>query len=267
VELAERRAALAQALEEFVVGADRVLEVHGLRLPKHLAYAIGWWRGMTDHERAGARYMFSLTDPVGVGAWLCEGHFDRAFTLARRAIDPPEMLSVFGTLDGRLALWYDDPTQLPGTIVCAREDDVIAVTAPTLLASLEVWEDGQNDPFEDMPELDAIMEWCEACVRLEKAAYKAEPIRPFAEREDVIDGVGPWIDGWTRPAELSGTYDAEAWIATARAKLATEPGWALVIGRELHSSDDEEQHAIGRELLVEAYRALGRDALAAIARR
>ncbi len=40
----------------------------------------------------------------------------------------------------------------------------------------------------------------------------------------------------------------------------------LVLGRELHWCDDDETREVSLELLVDAYRALGRDALAEIAR-
>jgi hypothetical protein len=48
----------------------------------------------------------------------------------------------------------------------------------------------------------------------------------------------------------------------ARAEMP--PAFALAVGGELHWLDQDEYRTASRELLVGAYRALGRDALAAI---
>src|SRR4051812_20925379 len=87
VDLKTRRTALAEALEGFPVAHDKVLEVHGVRLPKHFAYAIGWWQGLSDYERRKYRHLFG-EKPIGIGAWMCTGRFDTDPPLAREAKDP-----------------------------------------------------------------------------------------------------------------------------------------------------------------------------------
>lgn len=56
-----------------------------------------------------------------------------------------------------------------------------------------------------------------------------------------------------------------AWVDAARAALDRgEPLFALGLGRDLHWQDSDEFRAESLELMARAYRALGRDALAAI---
>ena len=56
-----------------------------------------------------------------------------------------------------------------------------------------------------------------------------------------------------------------AWIVRAQDELGGgHPGLALLVGNDLHFLDRDREQA--RDLLVAGYRALGRDALAEIAR-
>jgi hypothetical protein len=57
------------------------------------------------------------------------------------------------------------------------------------------------------------------------------------------------------------------WLDEARAELAAgKPAFALVLGRELHWMDADDWRAESLEMLTAAYNALGRTALADIAR-
>jgi hypothetical protein len=268
MDIETRRAALAAVLEGFTVAHDKVLEAYGLRLPKHLAYALGWWQGLSTAERVDYADVFGA-GPIGIGAWLCEGHYDRAPTLAREDRDPPELVSVFADRhDGRWALWYNDPSELPRMIVQARPDE-ISVCQSTLLETIadETFL-GQDDLAELQetidadPVLHAVIDWRDEVEVLERAAYKAEAIAPCPDRL-INNVVEPWIEGWEPPSALFSLRqlsNVDELVATARDKLATEPGWALVVGHALHSRGD----TAGTELLVAAYGVLGRGALRAI---
>ena len=57
------------------------------------------------------------------------------------------------------------------------------------------------------------------------------------------------------------------WIMEAREELAKgKPAFAYTLGRELHWFDSDKHRKVGEELLLAAYEALGRHALADIAR-
>lgn len=79
---------------------------------------------------------------------------------------------------------------------------------------------------------------------------------------------GGWLRWWYIRSRLFQTGDPRAadWIAQARRELAAgEPALALAVGSELHWADLDHYRQVSRELLADAYRALGRDALAGIA--
>jgi hypothetical protein len=45
-----QRAALESALAPLPAARARMQQVYGLKLPLHLAHAVGWWHGLTDKE-------------------------------------------------------------------------------------------------------------------------------------------------------------------------------------------------------------------------
>lgn len=286
---ARRRAALARVVASFPAVYDRMLRVYGLRMPRHLAYAIGWWEGLTREELDEA-WAYVGTGPCGIADWFAPGGLELRVTPGldarlhyRYRRDPPEFVSVFGgNSDGsHWGLWYDDPAELPRVIAhnWARDSAETYPRKPTLLGTLR--EDLFRDRIapESLSELrhfGAIAGWLDEVHAQELEAYRAEAIAPLPGRADILGGMGPWIPGWTLPAALAdrarhelyraGAPAVAEWIAEARATLAAEPGRALAIGRELHWLDADAFRAAGSELLVDAYRALGRDALAEIAR-
>ena len=282
-----RRAALGAAVESFPVVYDKMLEVYQLRMPRHLAYAAGWWLGLTRAERAEA-WGYVGTGLAGVTEWFEGDNLTRATIDGldgrlhyRFRREPPEMVTVFGgNSDGsHWGLWYDDPAELPRTIShnWARDSSETSACQPTLLMTLRHEMLGRDALDPNYCHLGTIVDWLDEVLAQELEAHRAEQISRFVPRAEILGGIGPWVAGWTAPAEL-GTmwtrqelYAARApivddWIAAARAAIATEPGRALLLGRELHWFDGDPYRAVSGELLVTAYRALGRDALAEIAR-
>ena len=73
---AERLAALDRAVARAPVLDDRMQTVYGLRLPRHLAYAMGFWMGLTAAERKEA-WSYLGNGPIGVGAWFLDGAHER----------------------------------------------------------------------------------------------------------------------------------------------------------------------------------------------
>jgi hypothetical protein len=81
------------------------------------------------------------------------------------------------------------------------------------------------------------------------------------------DPRGRHVDSRGRAAAYQARgFEVQGWIKRAQAELeAGKPAFALVLGRELHWFDADDYREVGLQLLVGAYRALGRDALAEIA--
>jgi hypothetical protein len=291
---AERRAALQTALERFPSLHDRMEEVYGLRMPKHLAYAMGFWMGLDRAERSEA-WAYLGNGPAGVGEWFLDGMIDRNVKPGlderlqdRFRCDPPEMVTIFsGNSDGgHWGLWYDDPSELPRTVVMnyARDDAETHACERTLLASLRegmVRDDGEMSP-EEWPHRANILSWLDEALHGERLAHAKENIpNPLARPEHRVGGYASLAPGYVVPADEQ-KYDASRqrydayrarapvvreWIAHAVAELAAgRPGPALMLGRELHWVDADEYRDDGAKMLIGAYRALDRHALAEIMR-
>lgn len=290
---AERRAALQRAIARFPAAREEMARVYGLRLPKHLAYAIGFWLGLDRDERREA-WAYLGNGPCGVGEWLEDGGHERHVSPGlderlhyRYRRDPPEMVSIWsGNSDGgHWGLFYDDPAELPPLVAMnwARDSAETGSREPTLLLSL--YEDiagSEHDPWTEAewPHRRAVLDWMEEVLPLEIAAHHEEGIaRPPPRSSWLIGGMDPVIPGFVLPDDLTGyeanraRYEAyrasapivDTWIARARTELAQgSPGRALFLGRELHWADEDAHRAACTELLVGAYEALGRGALARI---
>ncbi|MEJ7598786.1 MAG: ADP-ribosylation family protein [Kofleriaceae bacterium] len=285
-----RRAGLQTALECFPVAYDKMMLVYGLRMPKHLAYAMGFWSGLTDDEKSDA-WGFVGTGPCGVGNLFDNGGLERVVMPGlderlhyRYRADPPEMVSVFGgNSDGsHWGLWYDDPAELPRAIChnWARDSAETSAEGPTLLGTFRDNLYGEHsEPLTDgYPHAGAILDWLEEVHARELEAHREEAIPPLPRRAGTLGGLGPWVPGWLPPADLGTEYErhdryrANApivgdWIDRARRELADgQPGLALVIGRDLHWAELDAYRHDCTQLLIEGYRALGRDAIAEIVR-
>lgn len=287
---ARRRRALAAALETFPVAYDKMLLVYGLRMPKHLAYAIGFWAGLSRAEISEA-WGYLGTGPCGISEWLVEGGLDREVMPGldgrlhyRYRLDPPEMVTVFGgnSDGGHWGLWYDDPAELPRAIChnWARDSAETSAEEATLLGTFRADLYGEDrEPLDSgYQHHGAVLDWLDECHAKELAAHHEEAIAPLVHRASTCGGLGPWIPGWKPPAKLGTEYAryeayrekapiVDEWIAEAHAELAAgKPELAVVIGRDLHWQDSDDTREVCTELLVGGYRALGRDAIAEIAR-
>ena len=276
-----QRAALEDALARLPAARHRMKQIYGLELPTHLAHAVAWWHGLTPEEHEQAFWIVG-GGPAGVGEWFDDGAFDRPLRPglderleARFRRDPPELVTVFaGHSDGgHWGLWYDDPAELPRAVVhnYARDTAETHLAGATLLGALRASASRRKGRVAA-----AILASLAEAHAGELAAHEAENIPAFAPREDVLGGVGPWIDGAAidlpdRDARLRAyqeeSADVETWIARARSELqAGRPALALVLGRELHWLDHAPWREVSGELLIGGFRGFGRDALAEVVR-
>jgi hypothetical protein len=277
-----RRSAIAEALECFPVAFDKMMSIYNLRLPKHVAYAIGFWNGLSHEEREGASH-FLAGGPDGVGSLFVVGGLDRTAFLderleARYRLEPPEFVPVFRGFDGNhFGLWYDDPADLPRMIASfyARERDaLIYAEQPTLLGSLRkrIYDSPHGHP-EITEHTGAVLAWLEEVYAEELAAHREEKIGPFQRRADSTGGIGPWIPDWRAPtrrdfpqapgrahAYQEHAPEVDNWIARARKDLDDgKPGLALLVGHDLHHADRDAYRGVCTELLLGSYKALGRN--------
>lgn len=291
-----RRAALATMLERFPGVKARVQRVYGLRLPRHLAVFAALWHGASDAERRGLdRLMLSpwgITDyfrddgPQLVGR---DGLDERLHCRFRR--DPAEFVTVLsGGSDGEhWGLWYDDPAELPSFVAYNWARDTAQTGtdfAPTVLAQLrariaDAKQAYAGEPhevaglIETLGPLEAALDWFDAADRDARAA-DGEPRWSARPRHRVGVTLFPALppdSGDPRLAQSderlnafqAATPAARDWIAQAQRELAAgQPALALAVGGELHWLDQDEYRTSSRDLLVGAYRTLGREAFAEI---
>jgi Uncharacterised conserved protein (DUF2228) len=284
-----RERALATMNERFPLVAERVLHQWGLRLPRQVAVfaalaasdgkalaevGISPW-GVTDYFRDGG------LDLVGRDGLDPRLH-------ARFRCDPAEFVTVMGGgSDGlHFGLWFDDPAELPALIAhnYARDSAETWVSAaPSLIGVVRERVDGMLADYGDEPEevaraapLIEAVEWFTAA---DQAALRQDgpPRWASAPRSYLAMSLLPHLppDSGDPQASESGirldvfqsdAAQASRWITEARRELAAgRPALALAVGSELHWLDRDEYRQAGLDLLVGAYRALGRDALAEIA--
>lgn len=292
---ARRGEALAAMLGRFPGVADRVRRVYGLRLPRHVAVFAALWASTRDDPAEREAMDYLGLRPWGVSDYFGEGGLglvgrdgldERLHCRFRR--DPAEFVTVMsGDSDGlHFGLWYDDPAELPAFIAhnYARDSaETWTEGFPTLLDEVRwrverVFADYGPDGEEGVmlrPLLGAL-DWFTGPVREALAADgpigSAGADRPAGSIS--IFPVLPPGSGDPRTAEAevrlagfrSASPEADRWIADAARELAAGlPAYALAVGAELHWLDRDEYREAGRDLLVGAYRALGRDALAGTA--
>ncbi|KHD73962.1 hypothetical protein MB27_31580 [Actinoplanes utahensis] len=280
---------MATMTERFPLVAERFQRVWGLRLPRHVAVfaalaasdgdalselMITPW-GVTDYFRDG-----------GLDLRGRDGLDERLHVRFRR--DPAEFVTVMsGGSDGlHYGLWYDDPAELPTMIVHNYARDTAETwesESPSLLGVVaeeveshlsDYGSDGEE--AERMAPLIEAIEWFDAA---DDAALLADgpPRWVYEPRSYLRVSVLPLLPpdaGDPRTGVSEARLDtfqkdpagAAEWIAQARRELAGgQPALALAVGSELHWLDQDEYRQDGSDLLVGAYRALGRDALAEIA--
>ncbi len=288
-----RRAAALRICEGRFEGvAAKLREVYGLIAPRHL---IGWAalaRSLNPFERRGLQSLGR--SPGGIMIWFEDGGLERAprdgldpRLDCRFRCDPPELVTIgWGDSDGlHYGLWYDDPSEPPTTIVgnYARDSaETWDQQVPSMLALLtkqiaELRQDSSEGERADVLALAAaVASFAEADARLREPPSRWAGV----ERPEILGSMGPALGpdqgdprgGYAQverrhAAYRAGDPEVGEWIATARAELAAgRPAFALVLGRELHWLDADEYREQSLALLVDAYAALGRDALAEIAR-
>jgi hypothetical protein len=293
---ARRAAALATMLDRFPAVANRVREVYGLRLPRHLAVFAALWHSASAAERLGLDDLmlrpWGITDYFGDdGLHLVgrDGLDERLHCRYRR--DPAEFVTVVsGGSDGEhWGLWYDDPAELPTFIAYnwARDSaETETDFARTVIIQLrmritDVMRDYAGKPAEiarlteTLGPLESALDWF-GSADADALAADGEPRWAGKPRH--------WCGGTLFPALPSGSGNPRfaqsyerlddfrsgsprggEWIAEAARELeAGQPAFALAVGGELHWLDRDEYRAASHQLLAGAYRALGRDALAAI---
>jgi histone PARylation factor 1-like protein len=272
--------------------AERVQRVYGLRLPRHLAVFCALLFSIDAQERQELQYLglspFGLCDYFaedGLRLIGRDGLDERLHGRYRR--DPAEFVTVVsGGVDGlHYGLWYDDPAELPSFVAhnyARAEGETWTDGCPTLLAQLRfeierrLPGDVTDDQASQLSPLFAAVQWFSAAD--EQALAEDGPRRWTADDRlrsavcvfpAIPAGSGdPRLDQSMNRATCfayGGIPQARDWIAQAEQELAAgRPAYALAIGSELHWADHDEYRQQSRELLIGAYRALNRPAMAKI---
>ncbi|HEU4539176.1 MAG TPA: ADP-ribosylation family protein [Polyangiaceae bacterium] len=301
---ARRRAARARAAADCERLAAKVARTYGLRLPRHVEAFWAFFTSLSPSERDAFDDLVGFR-PAGILDWLAPGGLERAPRDGlderlhwRYRGDPPEFVSVLhGTSDAQhFGLFYDDPRFAPSGVAVnyARDSAETWWSAPTLLEVIrESLPAHSDDPSSTLEALehhncrtrllrDALDAFADDDRRA-RADDEAGALMPYEARRavpEIVCGVGvvgpdgvavelPYLaEGpdvvFSPSAERSARL--RAWIDDARAALDRgEALFALGLGRDLHWLDADEFRAESLELMTRAYRALGRDTLAAIA--
>jgi histone PARylation factor 1-like protein len=287
--MTSRDEALRIMTERFPLVAERIQRLWGLRLPRHVAV----FAALAASD-GGALNDMGIS-PWGVTDYFRDGGLDRCGRdgldlrlHARFRRDPAEFVTVMsGDSDGlHYGLWFDDPAELPTVIArnYARDSaETWASTAPTLLRVvreevdrfLSDYGDERKEVERVTPLIDALGWYTaadEAALRqdgptrlaLAPRSYLAMslmPLVPQGSGDPQVAASGSRLDAFQKDP----TQAAE-WIVEARRQLAAgQPALALAVGSELHWLDLDVHRQTGLGLLLGAYHALGRDALAEIA--
>jgi hypothetical protein len=269
-------------------------EVYGLRLPRHIAVWAGFNRSLSPLEKLGDRHI--NYGSFGIMIWFEDGGLERktrdgldARLEGRYRADPPEFVSVMGgDSDGlHFGLWYDDPAELPSFIASnwARDSAETGRDEATVLSELR---ENLRRRFEEPDYPDeppplclyayrAAIEWFQSA---DQRALADDGPRRWADapRGEIVGGMAPALlpsHGNPRANYRDSQKRHEAYregkaqpiIDEALRELKNgKPAYALVVGRELHWCDSDETREASLKLLTGAYQALGRHALAEIAR-
>ncbi len=282
----------------------RVRATHGVELPDHLFTFWAFLSSLTDAERVAFDGMH--LEPAGIldARFRGEELPDPIDGLDHRLHDryyrdPPELITVLtGDSDGlHFGLFYDDPITSQASVSgsYARDSAELASHQPTLLCMVRKelenregharTEARQHELRTRLALLRAAVMDFETVERQEQGwdyVEKYSPVSP--DRVPTLDRGGvlavPVPGGFALPRDHEGLrviYEAITgdqpvvgeWIARAHAACAAgDAAFALALGRDLHWASGgvaaREDAAVG--LLVAAYVALGRPALADIAR-
>jgi hypothetical protein len=295
---ARRQASLDKMLARFDAVSAKFFEHFQLRMPRWMAVLAALFDSLSPLEKSA---MDSLgRSPGGALDYFFDGGLERRTRDGldprlemRFRRDPPEMVSfLWGDSDGlHYGLFYDDPAELPGAIVhnYARDSAETWVDGETTGVSLlaarvrERFEDPYRDeePPLSLWALRAALRWFSTADR--RAVDEDGIVRYRGARREAmlgaISAVLPKDAGNPRlsPEKVEARnieYQQKRarkilreWLAEAREELAKgKPAFAYTIGRELHWLDSDLYRKESAELLVAAYEAMGRRALAEITR-
>lgn len=293
-----RQASLDKMRARFDAVSAKFFEHFQLRLPRWMAVLAALFDSLSPIEKSGTEWIGR--SPGGVLDYFCDGGLDRATRDGldprlemRFRCDPPEMVSfLWGDSDGlHYGLFYDDPAELPGAIVhnYARDSAETWVDEQTTGVSLlaarvrERFEDRYRDeaPPLSLWALRAALRWFSEA---DRRAVDEDGIVRYrgAKRESMLGSISAVLPKDSGNPRLSrDKVDAREveyrkkrtpkivreWIAEAREELAKgKPAFAYTLGRELHWLDSDRYRKESAELLVAAYEAMGRHALAEITR-
>lgn len=287
---ASRLAALQAAVDRFPAAAARMRAVYAMPLPRHIAYAAGFYLGLTPEEREEAWSHFGC-GLAGVTEWFEPDALERVPVLDERLHfryrrDPPEFVTVFsGNSDGgHWGLWYDDPNELPRVIAhnYARDDAETSPDLQTLLATLRRNMTRDSMRHGDYPLARNILAWLDEVHVLELAAHRDEKIGPPLPRgNNCTGGMDPVVPGarvppdWGRHGDSHARLEVyrkdpattRAMISLARDELAEgHPLRALWLARELHWFDQDDYREDAADLGIRGYEAVDRRQLADILR-
>lgn len=295
-----RANSLAKMKDRFGAVEAKFREHYALRLPRWTLVLAALFDSLDEFERSGLDYLGR--SPGGVMDYFDDGGLDRTTKPGldprlemRFRRDPPEMVSfLWGDSDGQhFGLFYDDPNELPARIVSnwARDsaetgcDDELTGISLLLQHARERIDDPYRTANDAIPlamyAIESAIRWFVAAD--EEAVREDGPV-PYQrdERVRLLGGVSAVLPksafARARSNQSSDSRYEEykskrpskilrEWIDEARDELARgKPAFAYILGRELHWFDGDAHRAVAAELLIGAYRALGRDALAEIAR-
>jgi hypothetical protein len=271
----------------------RLQRSHGITLPDHVFEFWTFWRGLhpVELEAVGALEL----SPMGLLELFdetVEGRRIDGLDLrlhGRYYRDPPEFFTVLhGGTDGlHFGLWYDDPRAPPAFIASYYNNDggELGLFPGTLLGLLRERLGQRMEELEDQEPGEDDAQWLQLEV-LREALDAFRPSSPESlpappgHRLETVDGAGALV----RPGDPERTRDPgalyqelsriepEALRERVHAALqsceAGDPSEALALGRDLHwlSAGVREREEAAAALLEAAYRALGRPALAEVAR-
>lgn len=296
---ARRRAKSLEAMQaRFDAVAAKFFEHYGLRLPRWMAVLAALFDSLSELESQGFSYLGRR--PAGITKYFRDGALERATIDGldprlewRFRCDPPEMVSILhGDSDGlHYGMFFDDPKELPAGIVhnYARDSaetvfDEARTGIGLLLAEAQGRFDQAEEYGDERPPLSlwaaraALRAFSDADERALREDGEVPNVR--ARREMLLGGVSavlpagaytnkkkPTLEQREAEYKRKGSKKLAAWLREARDEMAAgKPAFAYTLGRELHWFDSDAHRDEGAALLIGAYEALGRKALAEIAR-
>jgi hypothetical protein len=295
---------LEAAVATFEKASAKVREVFGLELPRTVMVFDAFWRSLSPTEKAAYKALELPTPvglleylaPGGLERRVREGLDARLHW--RWCSDPPELVTVFRGWGGdwqHFGLFYDDPVKLPSGVVVNYASDSAETwwKAPTLLDVIrselesiqEEWltPEYHKDVARAACQVRLIREAISTFAGVEEEALQTDAPRlamNYSERvrvPEIVCGAGVLVPGVMTPLPYLAERKRDGspffgdaartrrFITEARTALDRgEPAYALGLGRDLHWADRDEFRADALDLLVRAYRMLGREPLAAI---